>query len=110
MLVPAALHKRGALALASITAATAAVCFLLLGRAAGLCAALALATNAFFLVYAQEARGYSLVTLMCALSMYFFLDALDRPRRWSLAGYVIASVLAFYAHYFAVYVTVVQLV
>src|SRR5438132_13485347 len=31
MLVPAALHKRGALALASITAATAAVCFLRLG-------------------------------------------------------------------------------
>lgn len=82
----------------------------LFGRAAGLFAALALATNAFFLVYAQEARGYSLVTLMCALSMYFFLDALDRSRRWSLAGYVIVSTLAFYAHYFAVYVTLVQLV
>jgi mannosyltransferase len=82
----------------------------LFGRVAGLFAALALATNAFFLVYAQEARGYSLVTFMCALSMYFFLDALERRRRWALAGYVIASALAFYAHYFAVYVTFVQLV
>jgi mannosyltransferase len=82
----------------------------LFGRAAGLFAALALATNAFFLNYAQEARGYSLVTLMCALSMYFFVDALDRARPRSLVGYVVASALAFYAHFFAVFVTLVQLV
>jgi mannosyltransferase len=82
----------------------------LFNRTAGLFAALALAMNAFFLVYAQEARGYSLVTLLSALSMLFFLEALDRPSRLPLVGYALASALAFYAHFFAVFVTLVQLV
>jgi mannosyltransferase len=80
----------------------------LFGRRAGIFAALLLATNAYFLVYAQEARGYSLVTLLTALSMYFFVDALERERHAPLVGYVVSSALAFYAHFFAVYVTLAQ--
>jgi mannosyltransferase len=81
----------------------------LFGSRAGVFAALLLVTNAYFLVYAQEARGYSLVTLLSALSMFFFVDALERERNAPLVGYVITSALAFYAHFFAVYVTLAQL-
>jgi mannosyltransferase len=79
----------------------------LFGRTTGLIAALLLATNAFVLTYAQEARGYSLVLLLTTVAAYFFVDALDGPRR-SLYAYVAFSALAFYAHFFAVFVTLGQ--
>jgi 4-amino-4-deoxy-L-arabinose transferase-like glycosyltransferase len=82
----------------------------LFGRAAGLAAALLLAVNEFFIAYAQEARSYSLVLLLVVLSSYFFVVQLERPSSWTWAGYVVASSAAVYAHYFAAYVLVAQLV
>jgi mannosyltransferase len=78
---------------------------------AGLFAGLLVATNVFFLRYAQEARGYALVTLLSALSMYAFLALLEAERasRWLRVGYVLCSVLAFYTHFFASLVVFVQL-
>lgn len=80
----------------------------LFGVPAGLVAALLVSTNAFFLRYAQEARAYSLVLLLAALSTYFFLCELERPGRRNRAGYVASSALAFYAHYFAAWVLLVH--
>ena len=82
----------------------------LFGTSAGLVAALLLATNAFFLRYAQEARAYSLVALLVALSSYFFLLELDRPGRRTRAAYAVTCVLAFHAHFFAVWVILAQVV
>lgn len=62
----------------------------------------------FFLHYAQEARSYALVTLLTALSTYFFLVEVERPGRWSRLGYVASSILAFNAHYFFAWVLLVQ--
>jgi mannosyltransferase len=78
--------------------------------ATGLVAGLLVATNVFFLRYAQEARGYALVTLLTALSTYFFVLLLETPRpgRWSRIGYVASSVLAFYVHFFAAWVVFVH--
>ncbi len=81
----------------------------LFGRAAGLVAGLLLALSPFFVQYEQTARSYALVVLLVALSSYFFVAELDRPSRWTRVGYVLASVLAIYAHYFAAYVLLVQL-
>jgi mannosyltransferase len=75
---------------------------------AGLVAGLLLSTNVFFLRYAQEARAYALVALLAALSTYFFLAELGRRRRWSRAGYVISTALAFYVHFFIVWVVLVH--
>jgi mannosyltransferase len=77
---------------------------------AGLLAGLLVATNVFFLRYAQEARGYALVMLLTALSTYFFLVLLaaERPSRWVRVGYVASSVLAFYTHFFAALVVFVH--
>jgi mannosyltransferase len=82
----------------------------LFGRAAGLAAALLLAVNAFFIAYAQEARSYSLVMLLVVLSSYFFVVQLEQPSWWTWTGYVLASSAAVYAHYFAAYVLLAQLV
>jgi mannosyltransferase len=80
----------------------------LFGVAAGLLAGLLISTNVFFLHYAQEARSYALLTLLVSLSTYFFLVEVERPGRWSRVGYVASSVLAFYAHFFAIWVLLIH--
>ncbi len=76
----------------------------------GLLAGLLVATNVFFLRYAQEARSYALVMLLTALSTYFFLVLLaaERPSGWVRVGYVASSVVAFYTHFFAALVVFVH--
>jgi mannosyltransferase len=81
----------------------------LFGRRAGLIAGLLLALNAFFVQYAQWARGYGLAPLLVTLSSYCFVAELERPSRANRVGYVLASALAVYAHYFTVLVLLVQL-
>jgi mannosyltransferase len=81
----------------------------LFGTYAGLLAGLLIATNVFFLEYAQVARSYALLTLLVALSSYFFVAEFERPQFSSRAGYIAFSVLAFYAHAFAIWVLLVQL-
>ena len=80
----------------------------LFGRSAGIVAALLLAMAPFFVQYEQTARSYALVVLLVLLSSYFFVAELERPSRATLVAYVLASVLAVYAHYFAAFVLVVQ--
>ena len=81
----------------------------LFDRWTGLVAGLFLALNAFFVEYAQTARSYTLLVLLVVLSSYFFVVELEQPSRVSGVGYVVSSALAVYAHYFAVYVLVAQL-
>jgi mannosyltransferase len=76
----------------------------LFGRTAGFVAGLFLALNPFMVEYAQTARSYALLALLVTLSSLFFVREIERPSRGIRTGYVIASVLAVYAHYFAVYV------
>jgi uncharacterized membrane protein len=80
----------------------------LFGEIEGLLAGLLLVLNAFWLQYAQTARAYTLVVLLVVASCYFFVAELERPTRASAAGLVITSALAIYAHYFAVFVLLVE--
>jgi mannosyltransferase len=73
----------------------------LAGERAGLVAALLAAVNPLLFWYAQEARAYSLLLLLAAVSLLAWLRALDVPSRrralvWGLSG---AAALA--AHYYA---------
>lgn len=70
----------------------------------GLVAAALLPVNAFFIHYAQEARGYSLALLLIILSSYFFARSIKRPSRWSWALYAVTAILSVYAHFFALLV------
>ena len=68
----------------------------------GLIAAFLLSINVAHIAYAQEARSYSLLVLLCLLSLFFFLR-IDRAGNANAIGYVLASALAVYAHFFAVF-------
>ncbi len=73
----------------------------LFDRRTGLLAVALMSFNAFHIRYAQEARSYSLFVLLAVLSSGFFVAALREPSRRNRAGYVLASVLAVYAHLYA---------
>ncbi|HWW15059.1 MAG TPA: hypothetical protein VN310_10400 [Candidatus Dormibacteraeota bacterium] len=75
----------------------------LFDRRVGLIAVALLSCNAYHIRYAQEARSYSLFVLLATLSSGFFVAALREPTpsRRSLWGYVLTSVLAVYAHFYA---------
>ncbi len=72
------------------------------GAPAAAFAAVLLATNVFFLRYAQEVRSYSLFLLLASFSVLLLLRALDSPtpRKWCALGVVTAA--AVYAHFFAI--------
>jgi 4-amino-4-deoxy-L-arabinose transferase-like glycosyltransferase len=75
----------------------------------GLIAALLLAVNAFHIQYSQEARGYSLLVFLLTLSSWFLIRSMERPSsgiNW--AGYIVTSVLAVFAHPFALLVGLTQ--
>lgn len=72
-------------------------------RRAGIVAAAIVAVNPLLVWYGQEARSYALLVFLGALSLLFFLDALDAPRRLTLIGWGVASALALGTHYFAVF-------
>lgn len=80
----------------------------LFGRWAGVVAAALLAVNAYFVIYEQDARAYTLVTLLVILSSYLFLRLIDRSSWGGHIAYVIVSALAVYSHLFAVFVLLVH--
>ena len=71
------------------------------GRRVALIAVVLLAVNAFHVAYAQNARGYSLVVFLVALSSLFFVRGIERQSWRDWAAYVLTGVLAIYCHVFA---------
>jgi mannosyltransferase len=72
-------------------------------RRAGLLLAALIAVNPMLIWYSQEARSYSLLVFFGALSMLFFVRALNGRRGRDLAFWALASALALCSHYFAVF-------
>lgn len=80
----------------------------LLGRPAGLVAALLLAISPFVIDYAQEARVYALFEMLACLALVLLVEALAR-RRWAWwVGYALGTTLLLYAHFFAWFVVAAQ--
>jgi mannosyltransferase len=78
-------------------------------RTATIAAAL-VACNPFLVWYSQEARAYSLVTLLSAISLLLLLRALRRPGARLYAGWALTSALALATHYFAAFIVVPEAV
>ena len=72
----------------------------------GLLAAALAACCPLLVWYSQEARAYSLLVLLSAIGLLFFIYARLRPAPATLAGWAAASALALATHYMAA-VTVV---
>jgi len=66
----------------------------------GLVAALIFSINYMHIHFSQEARVYSLSTLLALLTVYFLLNALKKKETKHWIAYVLASVLLIYANYF----------
>jgi mannosyltransferase len=92
------------------TAASVAVVFAigrrLFDAGTGMLAAVVLAVAPFGVEYGQQIRSYALTMLLVSLSTYCFVVAVETDRRAAWAGYVVCSVLAVYAHFFAALVLV----
>ena len=71
-----------------------------------LIAAALLALNAYFLRYAQEARGYALLVLLVTLSTYLLVVAVEGRTRTAAVGYAVVAALATYVHVFAGFVVI----
>ena len=81
---------------------------MLYNRRVGLIAAALLAFNGYDLRYAQEARSYSLFVLLATLSSGFLIAYLKGPSRRGRIGYIASSILAAYAHFYALLLIVAQ--
>ncbi len=95
----------------SALAGTASIVVVYLGavalplpRRAGLVAAAMAAVSPVLIWFSQDARAYSLVFLLTALSFLFFARALRAPARRNLGWWAAFSALAVATHYFAGFV------
>ncbi len=79
-------------------------------RRTGLVLAALIAVNPMLIWYSQEARSYSLLVFFSAVSFLFFVRALDTHRGRDLALWALASSLALYSHYFAVFAVAIEAV
>lgn len=78
---------------------------------AGITAALLLTVSPFHIYYAQEARTYTLLALLTAISYYFLVDIVNPDRNLTLrtlVGYVIVTALLGYTHVFGFLVIAAQ--
>ncbi len=76
----------------------------------GLAAGLILAVNAFFIRYAQEARGYTLVLLLVTFSMYLFIRAIESQQYKYYLALGLTNALVLYAHFCGFFVLVAQFI
>jgi len=75
------------------------------GRAAaGLFASAFLAINIWNIEYAQEARSYGLLLLVCALTTIFLLKAIESGRKRYWAAFAVAVVVGLYLQFFMLFV------
>jgi len=76
----------------------------LFGTRAGLIAAVLLSINAFHVRYSQEARGYTLLVFVAAVSSLLWVRCIDDPvpRNWQL--YTLTSILIVYSHFYGLLV------
>jgi len=80
----------------------------------GLWAAMLAAINPFLVYYDQEARPYTLLAVLAAISMLAFVRILQGwdgqgrlDRRWSLV-YVLATTAGLYTHHYALFLIIAQ--
>jgi mannosyltransferase len=76
----------------------------------GLTAGFVLAINAFFIRYAQEARGYTLLLLLVTFSMYLFIRALEKQQYQYYIALGLTNAFVLYAHFCGFFVLVAQVV
>jgi hypothetical protein len=75
-------------------------------RRVGLVTAALCAVNPILVWYSQEARAYSLLLMLSALSLVLFARALKQPSALRLAAWAICGAIALTVHYFAIFLLI----
>jgi mannosyltransferase len=78
------------------------------GRRVGVALAALVAVNPMLIWYSQEARAYSLLVLLSAVSLLFFLRFRRSGANRDLAWWSVSSALALATHYFAGFLIVIE--
>lgn len=83
-----------------------------IGRGAGLVASLMFSFASFSLFLAHDGRVYSLVGMLSAWSLYFFLTIINSTKNkgWNWMWLTLCNILLFYCHYMTVWIPATQLV
>jgi mannosyltransferase len=97
----AGLRSLSALAGTAFVPVAYAVAATLASRRVALTIAALAAVNPLLIWYSQEARSYSLLVLLSALSFLLFARMLQRPEARTLVVWTVVSALALATHYFA---------
>ena len=82
----------------------------LFSRPTAIIASLLFSLNTFDISYSQAGRGYSLAVFLVTLSGLYFVESVQEADNASAIGYVTASTAAWYAHFFACFVFLSQVV
>jgi len=80
----------------------------LINKKIGIYAALLLAISPISILYAQEARAYTLLFLTSLLSMYFYIKYLKNDSKINTIGYIISSALMMYSYVFGICIILAQ--
>lgn len=81
---------------------------LIFSKEVGLISSLLLALSEFHIFYSQEARMYSLMTILTLASYYFFIKLLKEKNRIALIGYILSSSFLTYTHIFGFFLIIAQ--
>ena len=68
------------------------------------------ALSPFVLWYSQEARTYTLLTLLATANHYYFIELIESKGLKGIWGYLITSILGIYSHYFFVFMLLSQVI
>ena len=79
-------------------------------RRTALLAMLLLAVNPLSVYCAQETRAHTILLTLGLLSVLFFIRLMEYGRARDLAGWVAATTLAVYTHYFAFFLIIAQVI
>jgi mannosyltransferase len=80
----------------------------LFDKTTGLIAAVLLCLSPFYLYFEQEARAYTLMTLLTLISTYGCIGLIRGRAGLFTAGYIVSSVLLLYTHFYGLLVVLAQ--
>jgi len=81
---------------------------LMFNKEVGMLSSLILAVSAFHILYAQEARMYSLAALLAAFSIYFLIRLLRKGSLKVSIAYILFSSLLMYTHVYSLFIIAVH--
>jgi len=81
---------------------------LIFDKEVGILGALLVAVSTLHINYSQEVRMYSLMALLTLLSMYFFIQFLNKRSLIISIGYILSSILLIYSHYYGFFIIIAQ--